>query len=96
MQHSKIIDFCRFSIDLSRIKAIKVNTNSTLGPTNILKVDLNLRYEYIFNPNKNKFIKQKVKDTVSITYVDYDAAVQAMENLNEIWEEYLESLKESN
>ena len=93
---SKIINVSGFSIDLFRIKAIKVNTNSTLGPTNVLKVDLNLKFEFIFNPNKNKFIKQKINDTVSITYVDYNEAVHAMNNLTEIWQDYIEGFNESN
>ncbi|MET4083143.1 hypothetical protein ABIB40_003112 [Pedobacter sp. UYP30] len=96
MQQSKIINVSGFSIDLSQIKAIKVNTNSTLGDTNVLVIDFNLRYEYIFNPNKNKYIKQKIDDNVSITYVDYNAAVEAMESLTSEWQECLDSLKESN
>ncbi|OAQ39824.1 hypothetical protein A5893_09625 [Pedobacter psychrophilus] len=92
MAHSKIIIVNGLSIDLSRIKAIKVNTNSTLGPTNVLMIDLNLRFEYVFNPNENNHTKESIKDTVSINYVNYDGAVEAMNNLSEEWQAYLNSL----
>ncbi|MEJ7559195.1 MAG: hypothetical protein WKF66_12870 [Pedobacter sp.] len=91
MQKSKIIIVSGFSIDLSRIKAIRLNTSTTLGPTNVLKVDLNLRYEYIFNPNKKDFEKEAINDMISIEYVDYNDAQDALENLTEVWQEYAET-----
>jgi hypothetical protein len=90
MQNSKIIIVSGFSIDLSRIKAIRLNTSATLGPTNVLRVDLNLRYEYIFNPNKKEFEKEAISDIIEIAYVDYDDAKDALESLTEVWQEYAE------
>ena len=91
MQNSKITIVSSFSIDLSRIKAIKINTNSTLGPTNVLKIDLNLKYEYVFDPNKKEYVKDTISDTVTIEYVNYNEAQQALESLSEEWQEYLNS-----
>jgi archaellum component FlaF (FlaF/FlaG flagellin family) len=91
MKGSKIVSFEGSALDLSRINAIKVNTNSSLGPTNILTVDLKSSFEYVFNPNKNKYKKVKTKDHVEIEYVDYNAARESMEDLTGQWREYLES-----
>ncbi|HEX8607669.1 MAG TPA: hypothetical protein VF679_03395 [Pedobacter sp.] len=91
MQNSKIIIVSGVSIDLSRIKAIRLNTSSTLGPTNVLKVDLNLKYEYIFNPTLREYEKQAINDVISIEYVDYNDAQDALENLTEVWQEYSEN-----
>jgi hypothetical protein len=91
MQNSKIIIVSGLSIDLSRIKAIRLNTSSTLGPTNVLKVDLNLKYEYIFNPIRREFEKEAINDMISIEYVDYNDAQDALESLTEVWQEYSEN-----
>jgi hypothetical protein len=91
MQNSKITSISDFKIDLSRIKAIKINTNTTLGPTNVLKIDLNLRYEYVFNPNKKEYEKETISDTVTIEYFNYNQAQEALESLSEEWQEYLNS-----
>jgi hypothetical protein len=90
MQNSKIIIVSGFSIDLSRIKAIRLNTSTTLGPTNVLRVYLNLRYEYIFNPNNKEFEKEAINDVIEIEYVDYNDAQDALESLTEVWQEYSE------
>lgn len=95
-QNHKIITISGLTIDLSRIKAIKINTNSTLGPTNVLTVDLNSKYEYIFNPNKDKFKKQIIKDQVEIEYVDFNTAKESSEELIEEWQQYLSSLTVQN
>ena len=90
MQNSKITIVSGLSIDLSRIKAIRLNTNSSLGPTNILNVDLNMKYEYIFHPIKKELEKVPLNDVISIQYVDYDDAKDALESLTEVWQEYAE------
>jgi len=92
----KIISIQGLTLDLSRIKAIKINTNTKLGPTNVLIVDLNSRYEYVLNPNKNTFVKQKLKDKVEIEYVDYNATKDSYEELIEEWQQYLASLNAPN
>lgn len=91
MKGSKIVNINGSVLDLSRINAIKLNSNSTLGPTNIVVVDLKSSFEYVFNPNKDKYKKVKTKNRVEIEYVDYNAAKESMENLSEAWSEYLES-----
>jgi hypothetical protein len=92
MSKPKITTVDGLSVDLSRIKAIKINTNAKLGPTNVLTVDLNLRFEYVFDPNENKHIKESIEDTVSIAYVGYNEAVEARETLTQEWQEYLDKL----
>jgi hypothetical protein len=52
MKRSKIVTIDGCALDLSRIKAIRMNINSTLGTSNTLIVDLNATIDYIFNPNK--------------------------------------------
>lgn len=91
MKRTKIISIDGAALDLSRINAIKVNTNSSLGPTNIMVVDLKSSFEYVFNPNKNKYKKVKTKDRVEIEYADNNAARESMDNLMIEWREYLES-----
>jgi len=89
MHRSKIIIVSGFAIDLSRIKAIRINTNTKIGPTNLLTVDLNTVYTYLFNPNENKFKKQRIRNIAVIEYVDYNAANEAMEDLTSLWQEYV-------
>jgi hypothetical protein len=91
MKRPKIVSIDGSALDLSRINAIKLNTNASLGPTNILVVDLKSGFEYVFNPNKEKFKKVKTKDLVEIAYLDYKAARESMANLIDEWQEYLES-----
>ena len=90
MKRSKIVSIDGCAVDLSRIKAIRVNSNNTLGPTNTLFIDLNSRLEYVFNPNDQKFEKVKMEDTVEIPYVDYNTARDCMNDLMEHWMDYLE------
>lgn len=89
---TKITTVHGFTIDLSRIKAIKVNTNTNLGPTNVLTVDLNQKCEYIFNPNEDKYVMHQIDDKVLIPYIDYNRAVEAMNDLTELWQEYLDNI----
>ena len=93
MQSSKIITIPGLTIDLSRIKAIKLNTNTSVGPSNILTIDLNTSYQYLFNPNKNKYQKHKIKDAVSVEYVNYNEALENAEHLSELWQVYLNEIK---
>lgn len=95
MQPSKIITIPGLNIDLSRIKAIKLNTNTGIGPVNILTIDLNTRYQYVFNPNKNKYQKHKIKDSVYVEYIDYNEAFENAEHLSELWQVYLNEIQTS-
>lgn len=49
-----------------------------------------MKYEYIFHPIKKEFEKVPLNDVISIQYVDYEDAKDALESLTEVWQEYAE------
>ena len=85
----KIVTVAGITIDLSRIRGIRINTNSTVGKTNVLYIEYNARTDYSKNPFTGEIEKTIITDTISQEFVDYDAAQQNQSDVQEYWSDYL-------
>jgi hypothetical protein len=92
MSKPKITTVDGLSVDLSRIKAIKINTNAGIDHKDVLTIDFNSRFKYVFNPNENIHTKEVINDSISIPYFNYSSAVEARETLTKEWQDYLDKL----
>lgn len=90
MKRSKIITVEGLTIDLSKIKAIKISNNTGAGDVSLLVVDLYDRYEYIFNPNANEHQPIYIKDSVEMKYLNYSVAADVADTIQMHWQEYLD------
>lgn len=84
----RIINLNGVLIELKRVKAI---IHSDFEKSNSLKIELNKRKEYIFNPNIEKWEIQEYNDFVNVEFPDSDIAVENYRDLMNIWESELET-----
>ena len=89
---SKIVTHGGVSLDLSTVKCFKLNTNNSLGPTNLLIVEHKTRKEYVYNPDKDRHEIQEFNETSKVEYPDYDTAVAYRDEWEEIWQDYLNEI----
>ncbi len=85
---SKIINLNGVLIELKRIKAIIHNDYEL---SNYLKIEMNKRKEYIYNPNVEEWEIQEYNDIVNVEFPNQDIAVENYRELKNIWESELET-----
>lgn len=85
---NKIINLNGVLIELKRVKAI---IHSDFKKSNFLKIEMNKRKEYVFNPNIEIWEIQEFNDFVNIEFPDNDIAVENYRQLMNIWESELET-----
>ena len=89
----KIVTVAGITIDLSRIRGVRINTNSTVGKTNVLHIEYNSRIEYSKNPFTGEIEKAMITDTITQEFADYNAAQQNQSEVQECWSDYLKENK---
>ena len=86
----KIINLNGTLVELSKVKSITVNgegfTNIRLQP-NFIKIQLETRKDYIFNPEKRIHELIDVENEVLIEYPNAEYAYNSFMSLKEVWEE---------
>ncbi len=87
----RIINIGNNSIDFERIRAIKQNSNSQLGKTNVIIVEYNSRIEYSKNPFTEEIEKNEIVDKIEIEYTDFETAQINQVAIQENWNDYLEA-----
>lgn len=87
----RIINIGNNSINFERLRAIKHNNHSDLGPTNVLIFEYNARIEYSKNPFTNKVEKTEIIDKIEIEFYDFETAQINHLSIQENWNDYLEN-----
>ena len=85
----RIIRISSLTIDLKRVRAIKLNNFNDVGETNILNIEYNTRIEYSKNPFTNEVEKTEIKDVITKTYPDFETAQIYQGEIEKCWREYL-------
>ena len=85
----KIVTVAGITIDLSRIKGIRIDTTQKAEESYFLCIEYNSRAEYIKNPITGEIEKTIITDTISQEFADYTGARQNQSNVEECWSEYL-------
>lgn len=80
---SKIINLNSVMVDLNRIKAIFHNDYEDC---NRLRIIMNNRKEYIFNPNIDEWVLEEISEDFFINFPDNDTAVENYREMQNIWE----------
>ncbi len=96
MKPSIIVTLDGVCIDLARVKALKVKMQPTQEARTMLIVELDARYEYIFNPNKNQYEKVRVEDHVELEYYDHELALDHEQAWLTEWQDYCRDPRFSN
>ena len=91
--YPQVVTHNGLTLDLSQIKCI-IHGDYFYGKKTQMIVVFKTRYEYIKNPYTEKFIKQKINETVAFDMPDYHTAITVIGEWKEIWGKYLE--KQSN
>lgn len=81
--HSGII------VDLCRVKSFHIDTWNPRKRSHILRIELNSRYEYIYNPEIEEHEKVMINDFIEHPYGDYEMAVAYRDEWQGYWEDYL-------
>ena len=87
----RIINIGNNSINFERLRAIKHNSHSDLGPTNVLIFEYNARIEYSKNPSTNNVEKTEIVDKIEIEFYDFETAQINHLSIQEYWNDYLEN-----
>ena len=70
----RVITISSLTVDLDRIRAIKVNNFSNIGNSNVLTIEYNSRIEYTKNPFTNEIEKNVIVETITKEYPDFETA----------------------
>ena len=85
----RIITISSLTIDLERVRAVKINNYFNVGDTNILTVEYNSRFVYSKNPFTNDIEKDEIQDIITKTYPSFEIATLYQREIEECWKEYL-------
>ncbi|EDM44939.1 hypothetical protein SCB49_02424 [unidentified eubacterium SCB49] len=88
----KLIALNNTVVELSRIKAISLNGYRDLGETNRIKVELNTRNEYLYNPDLEIYKLIQNEEVIYIEHPNYETAKQHLLEMMEMWEESLREM----
>jgi hypothetical protein len=86
----KIICLNNNFVELNNILSISVNGYPNLGPTNRIKIEFNLRKEYIYNPNIELWELETFNDVLYIDFPDYETAKVHLNEMFGEWQFYLD------
>ena len=89
----KIISHAGASIDLSQVKSFILCNFASIGKRNTLTIEFKKRLEYVFNPNTKQYEKEEINDLTEIEFPSYESARQHTNELEEIWQDYLNDQK---
>lgn len=87
MNTPELVTHAMVTVDLSQIKCIKHGYNKK--GKNVLIIELKTRYEYIKNPETNKWKKQKYDDKIEMVFDCWEEADIHQKEWLEIWQNYL-------
>ena len=88
---SKIINLRNNLVELDKIKAICLNSFTSVKPKgNFIKIEFKIRKEYIYNPNVESWELESFNDVLLIEYPDYDTAVVYLEEIMGEWQAIIE------
>ena len=86
----KVINLNGTLVELNKIKGIVINDEGYFNiklSSNFIKVELQNRKEYIFNPESNEWELHDLNDEILIEFPNSDYACTKFEQMKEIWEE---------
>ncbi len=83
----RIVNLNGTLIEIDRLKGVIHNDYEN---TNLVKFVLNLKKEYIYNPNTKEYEIQDFNDEIIVDFSSSDIAGKNYFEIKNIWEEYLE------
>ena len=88
---NRIVTIAGITLDLSRIRAVRVRNYTEVGKANLLYIEYNSRTEYSKNPFTDEIEKTLINETMSQEVADYQSAREYQTEIEECWAEYLNS-----
>jgi hypothetical protein len=85
----RVITISSLTVDLDRIRAIKLNNFSGNGNSNVLTIEYNSRIEYTKNPFTHEIEKTIIVETITKEYPDFETARLYQTEFEECWKEYI-------
>ena len=85
----RIINFGSNMVEVDKILAMSVNTNTDCGPTNQIKITFKTRKEYIFYPNLDLYEMEVFNDELFIDYYNNATAEDYLNQFMAEWEAVL-------
>ena len=89
----KVINHAGASIDLSQVKCFRLSNFTGIGKQNTLTIEFKKRVEYIWNPTTEQNEKEEINDFTEVEFPSYDTARQYTNELEDIWQDYLNDQK---
>ena len=89
----KLIQLGNQIVDANQILAMGVNSVTSLGPTNQIKITFKARKEYIFNPNTELYELEEFNDILYVDFYDYESAEAHLLEWRDEWEAMMEEIE---
>lgn len=86
---NRIITVSSLTIDLEKIRAIKVSPLVNQGSQHVLIIEYNSRIVYAKDPSSEKVEQTKVVDTITKNFQDLETAQHYQQIIEESWNTYL-------
>lgn len=89
MNMERIKSISNLSIDLDRIRAIRID-NYNVEMSIILTIEYNARIEYSKNPFTQEIEKTEIIDVISTEFPDFETAQVYQKEIELVWQKHLE------
>ena len=86
---NRIITVSSLTIDLEKIRVIKISPLTKQGPEQVLSIEYNSRIVYAKDPSSEKVEQTKVVDTITKEFSDLETAQHFQLKIEESWNTYL-------
>jgi hypothetical protein len=89
----RIVSLSNLSVDLERVRAIKIEESKEKEGVYLLVVEYNKRIEFDVNPFTDEVVKLEIEDRISAEQFNYEWAQEGKQQLAEGWNDYLKEQK---
>ncbi len=86
---NRIITVSSLTIDLEKIRTIKINPVTEISVEQVLTIEYNSRIVYAKDPSSEKVEKTIVVDTITKEYSDLETAQHYQQIIEDSWNTYL-------
>lgn len=97
MNSPKVVTDGRISINIADLKCIKVMSEKHENFKKFFLIfEFKTRFEYIINPETQKFERTEFNDIASHEFSEYEMAVAYKSDWESMWQDYLDEKSQSN
>jgi len=91
-QINKVVQHGGQTVNIANVKNMKLAQFTDSEKNNTIIIEFKTRYEYIYNPNTDKYELIEINDVAEEEFPDWSSASAYFEEWKGVWQYYLENL----